>query len=383
MLRRIVLAFALAALACACGTETDIFGSLDNVPESGVAPYTKVDLNPDVDLTQPFVRVSESSTVEYREPSALIRDGVFHIWVEKAEFLPPDQNNVHTVSRIVHLTSGDGLAWDDANGGAAVLLPDEPWEDAFVGAPTVIHDSGLYRMWYGGGDGRGMGYAESADGDAWTKPYADPVMVPTQPWEESAVFAPCVVFDHGKFRMWYSAGSVAGPRIGVATGNAIGYAWSEDGVAWVKADGAGNSEDAGDEVGPVLAPTRDWEGRAVTSPTVVVDHTVARKILRMWYTGNVPGDIFFDDASVGYAGSLDYVNWVKAEPPVNPVLQEVFPLVFQGITDYLLYDECQPTVVRDGRVWYMYYIQLDALNALSGGGRGLAVATNPPLAESR
>ena len=380
----VVLALALAALlACACGTESDIFGSLDNVPQSGVAPYTKVDLDPGVDLTQPFVRVPESSAVEYREPTALIRDGAFHIWVEKAEFLPPDQDNLHTGSGIVHLTSSDGLWWNDANGGASVLAADQAWEGAFVGAPTVIHDSGVYRMWYGGGDGAGIGYAESEDGDAWAKPFADPVMIPTQPWEQGVVFAPCVLFDHGKFRMWYSAGSTSGPRIGVATGDGIGYAWSRDGYSWIKADGAGDSEAAGAEVNPVLAPSQGWEGAAVSSPTIVVDHTVARTIFRMWYTGNVPGELFFDDASVGYAGSLDYLNWEKAEPPTNPVLAEIFPLVFEGVTTFLLYDECQPTVVRHGRVWYMYYIQLDPLNALSGAGRGLSVATNPQIVLSR
>jgi hypothetical protein len=361
-------AFLLALLAVlGCGTQSDIFGSMDNVPRSGVAPYTKVDLDPDADLTQPFIRIPEASGVEYREPAALVRDGVFHLWVERAEFLGPDQGTAHARSAIVHLASGDGFWWDDAADGAEVLAADRPWEDAFVGAPTVLHRDGVFKMWYAGGDGHGIGYAESADGDAWSKPFDDPVFVPAEAWEAGTVFAPCVVHDRGSYWMAYSAGE-SGVGIGVATGSAIGAATSADGFAWTRP-----------RTDPVLVPTQPWEGRAVSSPTLLVDEGASRTIVRMWYTGNVPGTLFVDDASVGYAGSLDYEAWEKAETPVNPVLQEIFPLTFPGITDFLLYDEAQPTVVRRGKQFFMYFIQLDALNALSGGKRGLAVATNPPV----
>jgi hypothetical protein len=365
-MRRAALGLLLALAVLGCGTQSDIFGSLDNVPRSGVAPYTKVDLDPDTDLTQPFIRVPAGSGIEYREPAALIADG-FHAWVERAEFLGPDEGTRHARSAIVHFTSEGGFFWDDASGGAEVLAADRPWEDAFVGAPTVVHRDGLFRMWYAGGDGVGIGYAESEDGDAWTKPTDEPVLVPSETWEDGTVFAPCVVVDGGAYWMAYSAGA-SGVGIGVATGGAIGVATSDDGFTWTKP-----------RADAVLVPTQSWEGNAVSSPTLLVDEGESRTIVRMWYTGNVPGNIFADDASIGYAGSVDYQVWEKAEPPVNPVLQEIFPLKFPGITDFLLYDEAQPSVVRRGDLFVMYYIQLDALNALSGGKRGFAVATNPPV----
>lgn len=59
-----------------------------------------------------------------------------------------------------------------------VLRLDKPWEGAFSGYFTVIHDGGLYRMYYrgvpnAGQDGRSEEvtcYAESKDGIHWTKP---------------------------------------------------------------------------------------------------------------------------------------------------------------------------------------------------------------------
>ena len=362
--------FLLIAIACACvfacGTERDIFGSLDNVPSSGVAPYTKVDLDPDTELTQPFLIVPETADVEYREPAILARDDRFYLWVEVGRFLGADQSNAHTSSAIRLFESDSAASWIDANGGEPVFAAEREWEADRVGAPTVIHHGGAFRMWYVGADGAGIGAASSPDGLTWTRLSDAPVLTPTQGWESGTVSAPCVVFHDGLFRLWYSAGA-NGTRIGVATGTAIGYAESVDGLTWTKPRDA-----------PVLTAWQPWESGAVSSPTVVVDRTVARTIYRLWYTGNRPGDPFVDDASVGYAGSLNGLDWEKAEPPVNPVLQELFPLDFEGISDYLLYDECQPTVVRDGDLWVMVYIQIDALNLLSGGLRGVSLATNPP-----
>src|SRR5215510_13972400 len=55
---------------------------------------------------------------------------------------------------------------------------DKPWEGAFCGYATVIHDGPRYRLYYrglpaSGRDGSGAEvtcYAESRDGVTWTKP---------------------------------------------------------------------------------------------------------------------------------------------------------------------------------------------------------------------
>ena len=50
-----------------------------------------------------------------------------------------------------------------------VLWPEAPWESPVaIIYGSVLHEDGLYRMWYHGG--QGVSYAESKDGVAWTKP---------------------------------------------------------------------------------------------------------------------------------------------------------------------------------------------------------------------
>ena len=55
-----------------------------------------------------------------------------------------------------------------------VLLPDRRWDDpsAFGGYLTVLRDQpgDRFQMWYGAGEEKGIGYAESEDGIHWTRP---------------------------------------------------------------------------------------------------------------------------------------------------------------------------------------------------------------------
>jgi predicted GH43/DUF377 family glycosyl hydrolase len=60
----------------------------------------------------------------------------------------------------------------------------------------------------------------------FTRVSSDPVLKPTQAWEGSEIGKASVIYDEGKFKMWYTAGNVA-----------IGYATSNDGMNWTKYDG--------------------------------------------------------------------------------------------------------------------------------------------------
>jgi hypothetical protein len=57
-----------------------------------------------------------------------------------------------------------------------VLRPQEPWEGKVaIIYGSVLREEDKFRMWYH--DGNGVGYAESKDGVAWTKPLLDRVMI--------------------------------------------------------------------------------------------------------------------------------------------------------------------------------------------------------------
>lgn len=106
--------------------------------------------------------------------------------------------------------------------------PDSGWED-LVNRNCVLCVDGTYKMWYTGqAHGNSyIGYAESADGLSFTRVRSEPVLTPEYPWEGESVMNPCVLYENGVYRMWYSAGETFEP-------NVLCYAESDDGIHWRK-----------------------------------------------------------------------------------------------------------------------------------------------------
>ncbi|MBO4407447.1 MAG: hypothetical protein J5849_07075 [Clostridia bacterium] len=123
--------------------------------------------------------------------------------------------------------SDDGVAWTAPR----ATLPPDPvtgWEDQ-VNRNCVLKVGDRYLMWYTG-QARGMsfiGLAESEDGLAFRRVGKEPVLIPERYWEGTSVMNPCVLFENGVFRMWYSAGETYEP-------NVLAYAESSDGIRWRK-----------------------------------------------------------------------------------------------------------------------------------------------------
>jgi hypothetical protein len=135
-----------------------------------------------------------------------------------------------------------GLAVSDDGGETFRRVSDAPLLDRsavdpfLTASPWVVVENGTWRMWYVSGTGWGDGpngpthryhikYAESSDGVTWKRngvvaiDYASP--------SEYAFGRPCIVYDAGLYRMWYSYRGAA---------YRIGYAESPDGIAWTRKD---------------------------------------------------------------------------------------------------------------------------------------------------
>ena len=106
-------------------------------------------------------------------------------------------------------------------------------------APCVIHDGGLLKMWYvscvrwtrseGGLHYQcNIRYATSLDGIHWKS--HDQVCIEPDGEDEYAVGRPWVLHEQGLYRMWYS-------RRGFRELYAMGYAESADGLTWERKDG--------------------------------------------------------------------------------------------------------------------------------------------------
>lgn len=195
-------------------------------------------------------------------------------------------------------TSTDGLTWIREG---VVLRPTLPWEKGSVMCPSVIiDDSGLYHMWYSGGERYepdAIGYATSPDGRTWERVRDEPVLRPEpgSEWESDRV-AGAHVFRHGD---WLYAA-----YIGFANGfedSAIGVARSRDGVQWERH--AGN---------PVItrgAPG-DFDSINVYKPFVIVDG----ETWRMWFNGSSPRQ----GTDISHANRIEQVGYAECEFQFTP-----------------------------------------------------------------
>jgi predicted GH43/DUF377 family glycosyl hydrolase len=146
--------------------------------------------------------------------------------------------------------------------------PPSPVQLKGVYAPTVLKEGDRYRLWYTDVSTSPwlIRYAESRDGRSWnTEPEA--VLKVDQQWELSRLFYPTVRRVDGVLLMWY--GSYWKGQGSQKT--ALGFAVSRDGRQWTKSPH-----------NPVLRPDpeRPWESHYVTSQSLIRQEDGS---WRVWY----------------------------------------------------------------------------------------------------
>ena len=158
-------------------------------------------------------------------PSVIIESETYKMWYH---------GNNGGISRIGYASSPDGVTWTKSESNPVLDLgPSGSWDAVSILEPTVLFDGSIYHMWYQGYDGsnRRIGYASSPDGVTWTKSQANPVLDTGSvgSWDSSELRSPFVILDGELYRMWYTGfdGSI----------QQFGYATSTDGVTWTKHNG--------------------------------------------------------------------------------------------------------------------------------------------------
>lgn len=156
----------------------------------------------------------------------------------------------------------------------APILDRSAVDPYLTGSPWVLHENGVFRMWYTSGvrwvlenerpkHYYHIKYAESADGLHWRR---EGVVAIDFAGDEHVTAKPCVVRDGDLYRMWFS-------RRGAAY--RLGYAESDDGVRWRRRDDLANLD----------VSSGGWDSEMVEYGTVF-DHEGERFML---YNGNAYG----------------------------------------------------------------------------------------------
>ena len=116
-----------------------------------------------------------------------------------------------------------------------VMVPSEEWEDEFTFPCSVIYRDSIYHMWYWGGthyENESIGYATSPDGVSWTKYINNPVLKvgASGAWDDHFIHSCTVILVDSIFHMWYTGHT----GLDQERNYRIGHATSPDGVNWSK-----------------------------------------------------------------------------------------------------------------------------------------------------
>ena len=138
-----------------------------------------------------------------------------------------------------------GLAISNGNGefvrySKAPILPCHEYDPFLTGAPYVLYDSQVWKMWYISGTKweielnnpkhfYTLKYAESDDGINWTR--NENICLPYKNSFEYAIARPCVIKENSIYKMWFSYRGSEN-----AASYRIGYAESNDGLNWQRLD---------------------------------------------------------------------------------------------------------------------------------------------------
>jgi hypothetical protein len=322
---------AAAAAGCGLGIVGEEERGQVHLPTRGAGPYGKLAADRDTPADEPYL-VSEFR-VHLRDPAALRRrDGGFRIWFGRVEVGNERAGEIW-------MTELPGLrALPDVPPGPA-LVPDQPWEQGWVGAPSVLEmpDGALVMLYQGGIDAPAIGRADSPDqGRTWQKHPGNPVLVDAagpgaalvpdadDPWDETIA----------SWVMYLTRPGTPG----------IFRADSPDGLAWTI------------QPEPVLLPRthlpQAFDHHAVSDPFVVIRRTASGMLHHGMFFNGVDRSGANSTVSVGWAGSFDGLDWHRLASPDQPVLapggvSEHAPAVLlEPDGSFLFFHEGQPGAQR-------------------------------------
>jgi len=242
----------------------------------------------------------------YGQPTVILHNDTLKMWYGVAEGADP--YDYVPKGRIHFAWSLDGLSWQKYGTGP-VLDVGGPgaWDGQWLDTPEILWDGTEFKLYYYGDstyqqgqDNTAIGLATSSDGIHWER--QGKVLQKGGPgeWDARYIESPAAYFDKnsGVYALWYMGMDAVGwVKMGLAV--------SADGFEWMKHPS-----------NPVMSvgPYPSWNDIAVAVPAVIETEGV----FEMWYSGISFDQGQYDTARIGYAVSLNGIDWIQY--PKNPVL---------------------------------------------------------------
>ena len=333
----------LDALGTPYGYDTDPRGAIRLGSRPG--PFIKYPDNPIFDVGE-----GDAWDNAVVSEAKVIFDGeVYHLWYAARQRLETPTGRTKSPMLAGYATSPDGLEWTryPDNPVMSPGLPGSP-DANHVYPPYVLLDGSQFRMWYSAHDFEewSINYATSEDGVTWERYAGNPLMRAAHDgrWDENFISEPSVLWNGERFEMWYNGGSERTSTL------RVGYARSDDGLAWHKWEP--------DEWVLDVGALGEWDDFSVARVHVLYDGGR----YQMFYEGH-------DAASwrLGYAWSEDGVTWHKEAG--NPIVDLGPEDAFDSVT------VAEPYVLFDGQTYRLYYSGYD------GDKYRIGLATAPAVYE--
>lgn len=148
-------------------------------------------------------------------PYVLRRDGIWHMWYSSGVDWVRPAGKYEPIYLIKYAHSRDGIAWEQPN---ILCIPGKTPGEANT-RPCVLWEDGRYRMWFsyrgseefrGGGGSYRIGYAESIDGKVWQRDDARAMLEPSPAGWDSEMMAYPQVVDTPSGRLVFYNGNAFG-----------------------------------------------------------------------------------------------------------------------------------------------------------------------------
>jgi len=141
-----------------------------------------------------------------RAAPCIVQDGdLLKMWYVSCVGWSRQHGTLHYRCNIRYATSTDGIDWRSEDD---VCIEPGGDDEYAVGRPWVLHEGGLYRMWYsrrGFLEPYSMGYAESADGRIWERKDSRAGLVKSEAgWDSEMVCYPCIADVDGRRLLFYN-----------------------------------------------------------------------------------------------------------------------------------------------------------------------------------
>jgi hypothetical protein len=178
------------------------------VSEDGGRTFQKVSPAPVVgrSAAEPYLTAS---------PSIIVEGGVWRMWYVSCVRWDMEDGRPKHYYHIKYAESQDGIRWGEER---RVSIDFRDADEYAIGRPCVRKEGGLYRMWYCyRGPAYRIGYAESADGNHWTRKDEEAGIDRSASGWDSEMQAYPWVFDEGdRFYMLYNGNSYGRTGFGLA-----------------------------------------------------------------------------------------------------------------------------------------------------------------------